>query len=94
MFPRVADVRHVKDYELEISFSDGTVANLDLRARIAGRGGVFEPLQSVDFFAQVSVDREAGTLVWPNGVDFCPDVLYAEATGKDIADLGNELELA
>ena len=94
MFPRVAGVRHLKAYELEVSFSDGTVANLDLRGRIAGRAGVFEPLQSVHFFAQVSVDREAGTLVWPNGVDFCPDVLYAEATGKDIAELGNELEMA
>jgi len=94
MFPRVAQVRHLQDYELEISFSDGTVAKLDFRGRVAGRRGVFAPLQSVDFFAQVSVDREAGTLVWPNGVDFCPDVLYAEATGKDIAQLSNELELA
>ncbi len=93
MFPRVVGVRHLKDYELQFSFSDGTVANLDLRARIAGRGGVFEPLQRVEFFAQVCVDPEAGTLVWPNGVDLCPDVLYAEATGKDIAELGNELEV-
>ena len=94
MFPRVAQVRHLQAYELEIGFSDGTIAKLDFRGRIAGRGGVFAPLQSVDFFAQVSVDREAGTLVWPNGVDFCPDVLYAEATGKDIAQLSNELDLA
>jgi len=94
MFPRVAKVRHLQAYELEIGFSDGTIAKLDFRGRIAGRGGVFAPLQSVDFFAQVSVDREAGTLVWPNGVDFCPDVLYAEATGKDIAQLSNELDLA
>jgi len=94
VFPRVAQVRHLQDYELEISFSDGTVAKLDFRDRIAGRRGVFAPLQSVEFFAQVSVDREAGTLVWPNGVDFCPDVLYAEATGKDIAQLSNELKLA
>lgn len=94
MIPRVTGVRHLKEYELEISFSDDTVANLDLRPRIAGRGGVFEPLQRVDFFAQVSVDQEAGTLAWPNGVDFCPDVLYAEATGKDIAELGNDLDVA
>ena len=39
-------------------------------------------MESLEFFKQVSVDREAGTLVWPNGVDFCPDVLYAEATGR------------
>ena len=94
MLPRITDVCHVKDYELEIRFSDGVIAKLDFRDRVVGRGGVFGPLESIDEFGQVSVDREAGTLVWPNGVDFCPDVLYAEATGKDIAELGNELEMA
>ncbi len=94
MFPRVSGVRHIADYKLEISFSDGTVSDLDLRSRIVGRGGVFQPLQDVAFFAQVAVDREVGTLVWPNGVDLCPDVLYAEATGKDIEQLGHELDVA
>jgi len=93
MFPRVSGVRHIKDYELELIFSDGTVANLDFHKRIVGRGGVFEALQQVDSFAKVAVDPESGTLVWPNGVDFCPDVLYAEATGKDIEELGNVLEV-
>jgi hypothetical protein len=93
MFPRVTGVRHVKDYELEISFADGTVAGLDFRLRIVGRGGVFGPLESVEFFKQVAVDREAGTLVWPNGVDLCPDVLYAEATGKSLTELGTKLEV-
>jgi Protein of unknown function (DUF2442) len=63
MFPRVTDVRHVKDYELELRFADGVVANLDLRRRIVGRGGVFIPLESIDFFRQVAVDSDAGTLV-------------------------------
>jgi hypothetical protein len=93
MFPRVRGVRHVKDYVLAITFSDGTVAEPDFRRRIVGRGGVFGPLESVDFFSQVAVDQEAGTLVWPNGVDFCPDVLYAEATGKPITELGTKVEL-
>lgn len=94
MFPRVSGVRHIKEYELQLNFSDGTSANLDLRGRIVGRGGVFTPLQDTGFFAQVAVDREAGTLVWPNGVDFCPDVLYAEATGKDIEELDRDLDVA
>lgn len=93
MFPRVRAVRHVKDYVLELHFSDGTVAELDFRRRILGRGGVFTPLESVDFFAHVTVDLEAGTLVWPNGVDFCPDVLYSEATGKAITELDTKVEL-
>jgi hypothetical protein len=32
----------------------------------------------------VKVDPEAGTIVWPNGVDLCPDVLYSEATGTPL----------
>ena len=93
MFPRVRDVRHVKDYRLEMTFSDGTIAELDFRHRVVGRGGVFVPMESLEFFRQVTVDREAGTVVWPNGVDFCPDVLYAEATGKVISEMGTKLEL-
>ena len=94
MFPRVRGVRHLRDYQLELRFSDGTIAELDFRRRVVGRGGVFQPLQDIDFFRQVAVDQEAGTLVWPNGVDFCPDVLYAEATGRPLSELGSELELA
>ena len=85
--------RSIKDYRLEIHFSDDTIAELDFRNRVAGRGGVFGPLEDVAFFKQVAVDQEAGTLVWPNGVDFCPDVLYAEATGKSISEMDTRLEV-
>ena len=37
MFPRVCEVRNLKDYNLEIHFSDGTVAELDFRRRVVGR---------------------------------------------------------
>lgn len=86
MLPRVKDVHYLGDYRLELFFTDGTHGELDFRARIVGRGGVFKPLQEVEFFRQVSVDPEAGTLVWPNGVDFCPDVLYSEVTGRSIME--------
>ena len=93
MLPRITSASHVKDYELQVSFSDGTVATLDFRDRIVGRGGVFAPLEEIEEFARVSVDPEAGTLVWPNGIDFCPDVLYAQARGLEIDQLGDELEV-
>ncbi len=70
------------DYVLELTFADGVKAQIDFRAKIGGRGGVFAPLADVNFFAQVRVDPEAGTLVWPNEVDLDPDVLYCEAMGK------------
>ena len=84
MFPRVKEVRHVADYRLGIKFTDGTAGEIDFRDRIVGRGGVFKPLEEISFFRQVQVDPEAGTIVWPNDVDFCPDVLYSLVTGKPI----------
>ena len=84
MFPRVAAVRHIQGYCLELTFSNGARGEVDFRNRIVGRGGVFAPLEEVAYFARVQVDPEAGTLVWPNGVDFCPDVLYSEATGTPL----------
>ncbi len=38
----------------------------------------------MEFFRQVRVDPEIGTIVWPNELDFCPDVLYHEATGTPL----------
>ncbi len=41
MFPRVKQVRHLGEYRLELSFTDGTKGELDLEERVVGRGGVF-----------------------------------------------------
>ncbi len=84
MFPRIKQVRHLGQYRLELSFTDGTKGELDFEERVVGRGGVFSPLEDMSFFGQVKVDTEAGTIVWPNEVDFCPDVLYSLVTGKPI----------
>ncbi|NKQ34641.1 MAG: DUF2442 domain-containing protein [Chloroflexi bacterium] len=84
MFPRIVAIKHLHDYELAITFTDGRQATMDFADKIAGRGGVFTPLEDVSFFAQVTVDPEAGTLVWPNDVDLDPDVLYSEATGTPL----------
>lgn len=39
-------------------------------------GPVFGPLRDVDVFASVAVDETGDTIVWPNGADLDPDVLY------------------
>jgi hypothetical protein len=59
-----------------------TRASLDITGEIiAGRHWrrVFEPLADPAFFAQVRVDPEGGTVVWPNGVDMAPETLYERA---------------
>jgi hypothetical protein len=82
--PRVTAVRWLVEYRLELTFSDGSRGQVDFGPRVVGRGGVFAPLENPAFFRRVQVDPDAGTLVWPNGVDFCPDVLYHEATGAPL----------
>jgi hypothetical protein len=64
-------------------FADGTIGDVDL-AREEWRG-VLEPLADPEFFAQVSVDAESGTITWPNGVDMAPEPLYAEARQHRVA---------
>jgi hypothetical protein len=62
-------------------------AEVDFKSRVVGRGGVFTLLEAVDYFGQVKIDPEAGTIMWPNEVDFCPDILYYLATGRPILSL-------
>lgn len=63
---------------------DASVGVVDLTPWIEGRTGVFAALRDPAFFAQVSVDPEAGTVVWPNGADLDPDVLYETAHGASV----------
>ena len=70
----VVEVRYVKDHTVWVRFQDGTSGEVDLRESL--RGPVFEPLRDIEYFKQVSVDPEIGTIVWPNGADIAPETLY------------------
>jgi hypothetical protein len=62
---------------LRLGFDEGTVREIDLEAELWGP--VFEPLcADPQLFRQVRVDDELGTIVWPNGADLDPDVLYGD----------------
>ena len=80
----VTDVRVLDGHRIELTFSDGVCGVVDLANRVVGRGGVFGPLEDPEFFRRVTVDNELGTVVWPSGADFCPDLLYRWATGEPV----------
>ena len=52
MSPRVKQVRHLGEYRLELSFTDGTTGALDFKARVTGRGGAFSPLEEMESFSR------------------------------------------
>jgi len=39
-------------------------------------GEIFQPLKEMARFAELVLDKELGTIVWPNGADFAPEFLY------------------
>jgi hypothetical protein len=84
MFPRITHVVPLGACRLELTFTDGVRGQVDLAEWVVGQGGVFEPLENPEFFCQVRVNAELGTIQWPNDVDFCPDVLYSRVTGTPI----------
>jgi hypothetical protein len=73
----VTGVEVIGEYRLRLTFADGTVGDVDFSGR--GWRGVFEPLCDPEYFAQVDLDQEAGTIAWPDGLDMAPEPLYAEA---------------
>ena len=75
----IVAVRVLRAFVIELTFADGSIGQVDLAPVIEGKGGVFAALNDPKVFAQVRVDPESGTIVFPNGVDLDPDVLYAKA---------------
>jgi hypothetical protein len=72
----VLSVEVLGHYRLRLTFSDGGSRDVDLTGQLIGP--VFEPLANPDFFAQVRVDEELGTVAWPNGADLDPLVLHGD----------------
>jgi len=83
MLPNVVSVAQTGPYRLRLRFDDGAEGEIDVK-KMTTFEGVFEPLEDPDFFSQVRVDPEAGTIVWPNGADLDPLVLHSKVTGLPI----------
>jgi hypothetical protein len=72
--PDITEVAIVRHGVLRLTFADGLTGEVEVLDRM--RGPVFEEARTADGFAQVTVDQETGTVVWPGGADLAPDTLY------------------
>lgn len=79
---RLVAVLPVKGTTLELRFADGEEYLLDLGPDLRGLSGpLVDPLRQEEVFSQAKVD--AGSLVFPTGLDYGGDVLrlWCEAGG-------------
>ena len=53
-------------------------------ARLIKFDGIFAPLRELEFFQQVDISSDLGTIYWQNGADLDPDVLYAAIQSSDL----------
>lgn len=83
----IIDAKWGGGYCVRVTFSDMSKALLDLE-KYLGRG-IFKELTKIEKFKQFRVDAELGTIVWPNGADIAPEVLYLEAFAVKGSKLGS-----
>jgi hypothetical protein len=83
MLKDVTEAQALGDHRLFLRFEDGVEGETDLSEWLEFTG-VFEPLRDPGELAKVRVDPELGTVVWPNGADLDPVVLYSRVTGAPI----------
>ena len=80
----VTGVEVIGDHKLRLTFKDGIVGDVSFADE--EWFNMSEPLTDPSFFAQVRVDPEGGTVVWPNGYDMAPEPLYEEACANRVSD--------
>ena len=83
MIVDIVEVRVLEGYKLFLRFEDGTQGEVNV-AELVKFEGVFAPLKAREFFTRVRLDPELGTVVWPNGADLDPLVLYSHVSGKPL----------
>ena len=76
---RIRTVTPLEGFVARVDFTDGTTREINLEPYL--RGPIFEPIRNdLAVFRAVKVDPRMKTLVWDNGADIDPDVLYYNLT--------------
>jgi hypothetical protein len=71
----VRSVKPLERFQVLLEFSNGEQKKIDLEPFL--RGPIFAPLKNNrELFQTIHVDEDLGTIVWDNGADMDPDVLY------------------
>ncbi len=72
---RIKSIEPVRDFIVSVTFADETEREINLEPYLYGK--VFEEIRrNPNVFQAMKIDERMGTIVWENGADIDPDVLY------------------
>ncbi len=78
MIHKIRKIQYRNQFTYYPQFGDRE-ENVDFKSLLWGEA--FEKLKDQEYFKKASLDKSAGTISWPNGIDIAPESLY-----KKIAD--------
>lgn len=76
----VIAVEPLVPYKLRVTFDNGAVKIVDMASFLHRK--IYAPLEDFELFKRVRVDLD--TIVWENGADSCPNLLYE--IGQEIVE--------
>lgn len=93
MIHLIKEIIQVEPFTVTVRYNTGEVLSIPFKQRLQEWATVadspFSQLLEEDYFNQVKLDPEAETLVWPNGLDFCPDTLYMWGVEAEAASVSH-----
>lgn len=77
---RVKKAEYLDGYKIKLQFNNGKTKIVDLEEFLKKSKNKFRDLLDLEYFKKVECDGVS--IIWPNEIDFCPDLLYMK--GKDL----------
>lgn len=75
MLKDIVRAKYLGGYKIEIEFEDGKTGVVDFENMVEMKG-VFKRLRKIDYFKKFYLNKELGTLCWPDGQDIAPETIY------------------
>ena len=88
MAMRILEAKVCGSHSLQLVFNNGVYKRVNVWPLLDSP--IFEPLRDPAYFARMTLDPVAGTVVWPNEADFAPEALHELETER----VGEETEPA
>ena len=80
MIHLITELISAEPYKLTLKFKTGEIRQVDLETKLnewaSNPKSKFAELKDPEYFKNVKLDPDFNSVVWENGIDLCPDVLY------------------